>query len=311
MLAITSSAWFSRFLRPFVLETDASFRGLGAVLSQDQPSGRVVIAYASRSLRPAERNMENNSSMKLELLALKWAITEKFRDYLLGGSFVVYTDNNPLSYIQSANLGATEMRWVAQLAQFNFQIFFRSGKCNANADVLSRLGISTDSVQAILERLTCSSMLSSWLPGTTEEVCSVTVNSSEVSSFLTFPEYSAMEFGLKQKNDSILGRVCHWQEKGAKPTARQVALEPPMVRKLLKKWDRLKQIEGVLYYVTKDPEVKNTLLFVPPECMKPSILEAVHDRSGHQGSERTLALLKKALLLGWNGGRGKTMGFKL
>ena len=284
---------FPDFQRPFVLETDASFRGLGAVLSQDQPSGRVVIAYASRSLRPAERNMENYSSMKLELLALKWAITEKFRDYLLGGSFVVFTDNNPLSYIQSAKLGATEMRWVAQLAQFNFQIFFRSGKCNTNADVLSRLGISTDSVQAILDRLTCSSMLSSCLPGTPEEVCSVTVNSSEVSSSLTFPEYSTMELGLKQKNDKILARVCHWQESGAKPTARQISMEPPMVRKLLKKWDRLKQIEGVLYYVTKDPEVENTLLFVPPECMKPSILEAVHDRSGHQGSERTLALLRK------------------
>ena len=110
------------FRKPFILETDASFSGLGAVLSQDQSQGRVVIAYASRSLRPTERNMQNYSSMKLELLALKWAVTEKFRDYLIGGTFVVYTDNNPLSYIQTAKLGATEMRWVAQLAQFNFQI---------------------------------------------------------------------------------------------------------------------------------------------------------------------------------------------
>jgi hypothetical protein len=127
------------FHRPFVLEVDASFLGLGAVLSQQQDDGLVVLQYASRALRDTERNMENYSSMKLELLALKWAITEKFRDLLIGAEFVVYTDNNLLSYLQStAKLGALESRWVAQLAQFNFSIKYRSGKHNQNADSLSR-----------------------------------------------------------------------------------------------------------------------------------------------------------------------------
>lgn len=53
--------------------------------------------------------------MKLELLALKWSVTEKFRDYLLGSKFMIFTDNNPLSYLQTAKLGATEMRWASQL----------------------------------------------------------------------------------------------------------------------------------------------------------------------------------------------------
>lgn len=64
------------------------------------------IAYASRGLRPPERNMSNYSSMKLELLALKWAMTEKFREYLLGQRCVVFTDNNPLSHLATAKLGA-------------------------------------------------------------------------------------------------------------------------------------------------------------------------------------------------------------
>jgi len=86
---------FADYSKPFIVATDASHVGLGAVLSQDQDGQRKVIAYASRRLRPSERNPRNYSSMKLELLALKWAVTEKFRTYLLGSKFEVYTDNNP------------------------------------------------------------------------------------------------------------------------------------------------------------------------------------------------------------------------
>jgi hypothetical protein len=71
--------------------------GLGAVLSQEQEQGTVVIAYASRSLHHNEKNMDNYSSMKIEMLALKWAVTEKFRDYLIGSKFIVYSDNNLLN----------------------------------------------------------------------------------------------------------------------------------------------------------------------------------------------------------------------
>ena len=127
------------FTKPFILETDASLQGLGAVLSQRQENGVVVLSYASRGLRESEKNMQNYSSIKLELLALYWAITVKFRDTLIGAVFTVFTDNNPLSYIQSTvKLGATEMRWVAELALFNFTIHYRSGKHNGNADALSR-----------------------------------------------------------------------------------------------------------------------------------------------------------------------------
>ncbi|PIK34812.1 Pol polyprotein [Apostichopus japonicus] len=116
------------FQRPYILEVDASLLGFGAVLSQQQETGRVVIAYASRGLKLDEKQMSNYSSMKLELMALHWAITVKFRDLLLGAEFVVYTDNNPLSYLKtSAKLGAVETRWAAELSQFHFDIAYRSG----------------------------------------------------------------------------------------------------------------------------------------------------------------------------------------
>ena len=101
---------FPDFNKPFLLETDASGRGLGAVLSQKQADGRYhPIAYASRVMNETEQRCHSN---KQEFLALKWAVTEQFQEYLLpygknSNEFVVCTDNNPLTYIfSSANLDA-------------------------------------------------------------------------------------------------------------------------------------------------------------------------------------------------------------
>ena len=113
-------------------------KGLGTVLSQQQKDGSIcVIAYASRSLRPSERSMRNYSSAKLELLVLKWAVTEKFWDYLLGSQFQVYTDNNPLAYIQESKLGASQIQWLSELALFDFTIKYQTGCSNRAADALS------------------------------------------------------------------------------------------------------------------------------------------------------------------------------
>ena len=129
---------YADFSKPFILEVDASHGGLGAILSQEHQGKVRPVAFASRGLRAAERNMENYSSMKLELLAVKWAVTEKFREYLLGNHFTILTDNNPLSHLHTAKLGATEQRWASQLASLNFTLRYRPGKNNQNADALSR-----------------------------------------------------------------------------------------------------------------------------------------------------------------------------
>ena len=139
-LALTTAPvlGYPDFDREFILETDASLRGLGAVWSPVDDLGKThIIAYASQTLRPSERSMCSYSSAKLELLALKWAVTEKFRDYLLGSKFTVYTDNNPLVYIQTSKLGASQICWLSELALFDFNIIYRSGKSNQAADALS------------------------------------------------------------------------------------------------------------------------------------------------------------------------------
>ena len=80
--------------------------------------------------------MHNYRSAKLELLALKWAVTEKFHDYLLGLWFQVYTDNNPLTYVQESKLGALQIQWLSELALFDFTIKYWTGHSNWAADAL-------------------------------------------------------------------------------------------------------------------------------------------------------------------------------
>ena len=129
---------YANYQTPFKLHTDVSENGLGAVLYQKQDDDTEhVIAYASRTLSKSERNYDTR---KLEFLALKWSITERFYEYLYGGHFEVYADNNPLTYIlTTAKLDATGQRWVASLANYIFKIFYKSGKLNVKADTVSHI----------------------------------------------------------------------------------------------------------------------------------------------------------------------------
>ncbi len=131
---------YPNFDLPFVLHTDASDQGLGAILYQHQDGKLRVIGYGSRTLTAAERNYHLHSG-KLEFLALKWAVCEKFRDYLFyAPHFTIYTDNNPLTYVMTtAKLNCCRPSVVGELSDFRFDIKYRPGKSNIDADTLSRL----------------------------------------------------------------------------------------------------------------------------------------------------------------------------
>ena len=100
-------------------------------------------------------------SNKQEFLALKWAITEQFHEYLSPygknqNKFVVHTDNNPLTYIfSSANLDAAGQRWVARLASYNFSLEYQKEKDNTVADFLSQMNerLPKEEVQEYLNQI--------------------------------------------------------------------------------------------------------------------------------------------------------------
>ena len=131
---------FADYSKPFVLETDTSKDRLGAVLLQKGEDGKYhPITYGSKALSKSEKNYH---SLKPEFLALKWAVTEHFREYLqyLPEPFLIKTDNNPLTYMMTTpNLDATGHWWVGSLANYNFKIEYLKGWDNLIADVLSRM----------------------------------------------------------------------------------------------------------------------------------------------------------------------------
>jgi len=182
---------------PFILYTDASLEGLGAILYQMQGDTKKVIAYGSRALSPTEKNYHMHSG-KLEFLALKWSICDMFRDYLYyAPKFQVYTDYNPLVYITStAKLNASTIRWLNELSDFQFTVSHRPGKVNKEADLFSRLPLDIDRYMDVCTRKVSTEDISAIMAGAANQTANgetwlastqATI-SSEMSRVMTSPE---------------------------------------------------------------------------------------------------------------------------
>ena len=152
---------FADFKKPFLLETDTLIEGLGAVLSQEQDDGCYhPVTYTSCGLKGGELKYH---SSKLEFLALKWAMTEQFREYLQYQPFLVRTDNNLLTYVLTTpNLDAIGYRWVAAMAGYNFEIEYVRRSDNKVADTLSHVGghLDEDAIKELLDQSAIKELLS-------------------------------------------------------------------------------------------------------------------------------------------------------
>ncbi|KAI3376829.1 hypothetical protein L3Q82_000403 [Scortum barcoo] len=222
--------------KPYVLHTDASFKGVGAVLYQEYPEGLRPVAFASRKLSSPEQRYPVH---QLEFLALKWAVADKFHDYLYGAKFTVRTDNNPLTYVlTTAKLNATGHRWLAALATYDFDVKYRPGKANTDADLLSRN--IADPVES-----------GEW------------ENMSPTALHLTsLEQFSKADLIEAQRKDDVLGTVIEAVKHGVWPRCRDMS---PEIRLLRREAGRLVMRDGLLCRVGKNSNDKTLQLVLPGE----------------------------------------------
>lgn len=285
------------FSLPFQLHTDASERGLGAVLYQHQNGKLRVIGYGSRTLTPAEKNYHLHSG-KLEFLALKWAVCEKFRDYLYyAPHFTIYTDNNPLTYVMStAKLNAVGHRWVGELSDFRFDIKYRPGKTNVDADTLSRMPLNIDEyVGECTEGLSQDVVQATW-NGTRaaqeREVAWVAALTLATNADQDPPAplstISRDELAKAQREDEAVGEIIRLKETNAVLTSDTRRTVNRTAKKLLHEWSRLFISDGLLYRQSSDRQQ-----LVLPNKYRPIALKCLHDDMGHVGTERVLCLARE------------------
>ena len=301
---------------PFVLHTDSSSEGLGAVLYQKQNGKLRVIAYASRSVSKAESHYPAH---KLEFLALKWAVYEKFHEYLYGSNlFEVYTDNNPLTYVlSSAKLDACGQRWVAKLANYNFTIKYKSGLSNVEADALSRISwpeILADSEDLDVD-LNCmdTHVVNAILAGSRSKTS--LIESVSCSSKIIPPELSQdsdsssdINWMKEQRADPNLTVIIKLIESGQLQKRKQRGKDTLEVKSLLRIRKSLKLVKDILYrktYTDNSSSKKIQWQLVVPKAYRSRALAGCHDDVGHQGRMRTLSLLRERFF--WPGMQAEAM----
>lgn len=131
------------FTKTFNLTTDASNFAIGAILSQGPVGSDKPIAYASRTLNDTELKY---STIEKEMLAIIWA-TKYFRPYLFGRKFKILSDHRPLQWLFAMKDSNPKIiRWRLKLEEFDYEIVYKKGKSNTNADALSRVEIHTKEV---------------------------------------------------------------------------------------------------------------------------------------------------------------------
>ena len=287
---------YPNFTQSFELYTDASGRGLGAILYQEQEGHKRVIAYASRGLTKSEQHYPAH---RLEFLALKWAVTDKFSDYLMTSKFIVYTDNNPLTYVlSSAKLDATTQRWIAALSSYNFEIKYRPGVNNADADALSRLPALANitdntselplaSVQAICNFISVPAI----------ETISF---SAEITNHLSDPFISnRVDLADAQTKDGVLRFWISQVMSGQKPRRSSVP-KTPEHRVLFQNFDNLQVKDKVLRrLVTNSTTGEKHFQLIIPRSHRSMIIRSLHDQMGHQGRDRTTSLIRDRFF--WHG----------
>jgi len=248
----------------YVLDTDASDYGLGAILSQRQANQEKVIAYASRTLGKPEQKYETT---RKELLAIVTGL-KQFCQYLLGRHFVIRTDHAALTWLRRTAEPMPQLaRWLTFIEQFDYEIEHRPGAKHGNADGLSRR--VTHDVRAIKK--------------TKEPPTSAPHNQT-----LAERQLSDKELGV-----FVSLRLQHERQ----PPKAEVQLESELTKKLVNHWPKFEVHDGLVYRrYTETPRGEGDYLqLLLPSTDVPDAIRQCHAgvTGGHFGEEKTKEQIKR------------------
>ena len=275
---------FPDFSLPFILDTDASQCGIGAVLSQKQNGEEKVIAYASRTLTKAERKY---SVTRKELLVVVTYI-QHFKQFLLGRPFTLRTDHGSLQWIQTLKEPEGQLaRWLERLQDYNFEVQHRKGCHHQNADALSRYPTEQcktgDAEQP-------------------ESLCrdahydSVISPVSCVRDSYMLIERTLEELRKLQQTDDEIGPVLQALEDKKQFSTIGQQGKSRSYRLLLQQWDQLYTENGLLFRRYEDTMGrKKWAQFVVPQVVRKEVLSALHNgiTGGHLGEDKTRGKLQE------------------
>ena len=306
---------FLDFDKPFLLEMDASGKGLGAVLSQKQADGQYhPIAYASRVMNETEQRYHSN---KQEFLTLKWVVTEQFHEYLSPygknrNEFVVRTDNNPLTYIfSSANLDAAGQCWVARLTSYNFSLEYQKGKDNTVANFLSQMNevLPEEEVQEYLNKILypgVKAVLNNAitpieecaeqgvrLSSDCQDVCQKETVGARLARLATT---NVTDWKQEQKEDPVLYQVVKHLRVPCETF--KAALHKVLDKKTTTAYVKAKEQRliknGLLYRKTQQgPADEIVFQFVVPQRHRSVALDGCHREAAHQGQCCSTTLMQE------------------
>ena len=287
----------------FVLDTDASGVGVGAVLSQLHNGVERVVAYFSKTLNKHERNY---CITRKELLAVVEAV-KHFHHYLYGVTVIVRTDHGALTWLLNfKNIEGQMARWLETLGAYDLKIQHRAGRKHMNADSLSRLPCDNCVHCDRQEKRSLSKPDGSTEKTETDKtVRAVTTRAKSAeqsreqaiaSSSTDVPPPDTSDFKAAQRNDEAISMVYSWLVDKSRPEYKDISHLSAELKCYWAKWDSLTLQNDLVYRRLFDADTDSeTLQLLVPASRRKQILTALHNSitAGHMGITRTTARIQE------------------
>lgn len=275
--------------KTFILDTDASDRATGAVLSQTHADGEHVIAYMSKAMNKHEQSY---CVTRKELLAVVNAL-KHFNSYLYGQAVLLRTDNSAVSWVRNLKNPMGQMaRWLQEIENYDITVTHRPGSKHTNADAMSRNPCKVCTRQDKDQDDQCNTVRVI-TRGQAEENES---NSGLRDVQFLLEGWEPAEIRQKQLEDPTIGPILVAKEEDTRPAWQSISNKSGELKALWRQWDRLTIISGVLYRRWEEEDCTScSNQLIVPVIMQQQVLHYYHDipSAGDLGAEKTLGRIKQ------------------